>query len=56
MGPSQTDECNEARKLGRSQILPVFKLFWHKNILGELISRLALEPTLHQVSPRAPAL
>ena len=47
MGPRQGNEWNEARELGRSQILQVFKLCRHKDLLGELISRLALEPTLH---------
>lgn len=56
LGPRQGNEWNEARELGRSQILQVFKLCRHKDLLGELISRPALEPTLHRVSARAPAL
>lgn len=48
----EKDERNEARELGRSQILQVFKLYGHKNLLGKLISMSALESALHQASAR----
>lgn len=46
----EKDERNEARELGRN--LQVFKLYGHKNLLGELISMSALESALHQASAR----